>query len=180
MWFTRHFALSNNIGDLTGKSESQSAFALITGWFTGILLISYSHTPLFLFSCYFGLVPLHALATYKLLKSVKFEVLGQARACWLCNVFVREGRIVNPTDKMEGVGLFGEFLKKKVIFDRSLNRKGGVPKIHLGSSLDKAFGTLTDAFLCIEAVRGEDYLLGLGKNPDNYGLSIVLHKEAEG
>ena len=174
VYFTRHFALSsNNISDLTAKADSQSAFALITGWLTGICLISTSHSPAFLFGCYFALAPLHAVATTGLLNNVKFELLNEPKAASIAREFVRNSRIPTTSEQLEGVGFLGEFTSKA--------SRLKIPAVEIGCSIEETFYSLSNAKTVVETIRDENYIFGYKTNSDGsrwYG--IVLHKDAHG
>ncbi|KAI3646043.1 hypothetical protein MP228_008971 [Amoeboaphelidium protococcarum] len=199
MWFIRNFALSNNVGDLSAKAEAQSALALVSGWMSGVVLLSYSHSPATLFLTYLLLAPVHGLATYKELKNAEIGSMNNAKALVLCRGFVHNNGTdvyqVGDAQIEKWIGILGESLRKKP--KRSLeNGKlkqqhqiddafDRLPDVRMGSTIESSFDALQDARTVAETIRDENYLLGVRTLMRSDGsrqrtIHIVLHKEAEG
>lgn len=157
------------MGDLTAKSESQAAVALITGWLTGISLISFSHSPTFLFSAFFVLAPLHFIATRQLLLSAEFEVLNESKATLIITEYLKTERIPSMIDIKPFERFFGESVKPV--------NANQIPPLCLGSTLDQAFNSADELLRSIESCKGENYLIG---RPGDGKIHIVLHRDAEG
>jgi hypothetical protein len=164
--FIRNFALANNVGDLTAKADSQGAVALISGWLTGIALISYSHSAPFLFAAYFALTPLHVLATRNLLMSAEFEILNETKAMLIIKEYLNSGDIPSMTQIKPSERFFGEYPSVAI----------RLPPIRLGTTLDKAFNRFDELVWAIECIPGENYVIGW----KNARIHIVFHKNAEG
>ena len=179
-WFIRNFANANNVGDLTAKAEAQSAFALISGWLSGVALLSYSHTATTLFSVYFLLAPLHGLATYQLLGNAEVGSLNDAKARVLVSAFVQRNFVlsVGHSTLDRYVGVLGESVRKSPKPSKKEPLK--LPEMKLGSSIEEAFGTLDDVRECIETIRNEDFLIGIKHEQDRRVFHIVMHRDAEG
>ena len=125
-YFIKHFALANNVGDLTAKSDAQGAFAQISGWFAGIIAISYSHSAPFLFTFYFLLAPLHVIATWNLLHAAEFRLLNEACAKVMIQHYLQHNRPPTNAYLDANTKFFREAVKDDSRF----------PKIDLGASLD--------------------------------------------
>ncbi|KAJ3087053.1 hypothetical protein HK102_011908 [Quaeritorhiza haematococci] len=68
-----------NVGDIVAKDDSQMSVAHIVGMLCGVALLSFSHSPWFLFACFLAVLgPTHFLSTVALLKAAKFQVLNGA------------------------------------------------------------------------------------------------------
>ncbi|KAI3636536.1 hypothetical protein MIR68_005420 [Amoeboaphelidium protococcarum] len=200
MWFIRNFALSNNVGDLSAKAEAQSALALVSGWMSGVVLLSYSHSPATLFLTYLLLAPVHGLATYKELKNAEIGSMNNAKALVLCRGFVHNNGTdvyqVGDAQIEKWIGILGESLRKKP--KRSLDNGklkqhqyqtddafDRLPDVRMGSTIESSFDALQDAKMVADTIRDENYLLGVRTLMRSDGsrqrtIHIVLHKEAEG
>jgi hypothetical protein len=166
MCFIRYFALTNNVGDLTAKSEAQGAAAQIAGWISGISLISYSHTAAFLFMAYTALAPLHAVSTWQLLKSAQFEVLNESKALLIIKEFLATGSIPSMRMLRPQERLFGEFIDKQ----------SQLPKIELGVTIADAFLQLDECMTAISVLRNENYLLSWNGSK----FAVVFHRNMDG
>lgn len=93
VWFTRHFAQQNNISDLSAKSDSQMSVATVSGMLAGVGLLSYSHSPSFLFFCFCILTPIHWMSVVFLLLSTRCHVVTSSIASVLAIHFVSHGRV---------------------------------------------------------------------------------------
>lgn len=167
MCFVRNFAMTSNVGDLTAKSEAQGAVALITGWLSGIILISHSHSVAFLFAAYFALAPLHYVATRNLLASAEFEILNETKATLIITEFIKTAHVPTMKELKPYERFFGEFVDDK---------KVKLPSIILGSTVEQAFSRASDLSRVMHALPGENYLIGINKGT----IHVVLHHETEG
>lgn len=118
------------MGDLTAKSDAQGALAQIAGWFSGILAISYSYSPQFLFTTFAALAPLHCFATYNLLKWANFHVLNQSRMSLIIQHYIFTGSVPYPHELKPFERYFGESIRPHV----------KMPDINLGVTVMEAFG----------------------------------------
>ncbi len=147
------------MGDLTAKSESQGAAALITGWMSGIALISMSHSASFLFAAYAALAPLHVIATYNLLKSADFEVLNESKTQLIIRSYLDTQEIPSPPALKKDEVFFGEFVKNS----------SSLPKIELGSTIEGAFENSVDFLKAVQAVAVSSRL-------NSYTFPYVFHR----
>ncbi|KAJ3075006.1 hypothetical protein HDU98_009567 [Podochytrium sp. JEL0797] len=171
MTFTRNFALQGNVGDIVAKDDSQQTIANLLGLLTGITLLSFNHSPAFLFSCFFLIGPLHYYATIAFLNVTKFEVLSSTKLLLLSDAFVnRAGLVLNyrAIEKEGNTEWFGEVIKKGW---------AGVKVSKIGGSVKKVFGEsgAAEARIALEVMRDEDYLIGYRRDIDSYG--IVFHQD---
>ncbi len=145
IWFTTHikfmryFSLQGNDGDVAAKDESQASMAQLTGYAAGISLLTFSHSPVYLYSIFFAAVPLHLVMTVYMMRSASFELLTLPRLSHLAQAYVTEETVdsVEQLDKKGATGLFGEFYKTKS--DRWLTlapRVGDV--LSAGSEVDRS------------------------------------------
>ena len=179
--FIRNFALSNNVGDLTAKSDAQGAFALITGWLSGVAAISFSHSAPFLFSLFACLAPLHAMATWRLLRSAEFEILNESKVGYFCVVLTNIPSLsllqspfsplrtlcTSSLTSLQATLIIRHYLKTGTIasmvelkpyeklFGESIKDTEGIPQMELGSTIDQAFDTAGEIQNALTALRVE-------------------------
>ena len=77
----------------------------------GVGLITISHDPAFLFSCFAVLVPANLYATLSLLKAAQFEILNQAKLSLIAKQYI-DTREVPTMDELKDREIgFGEWIK---------------------------------------------------------------------
>ncbi|TPX58457.1 hypothetical protein PhCBS80983_g03140 [Powellomyces hirtus] len=113
MTFTRNFALKGNVGDLVAKDDSQMSVSHLSGLLLGVTLLSFSPSPVFLFSMFGILTPIHFAMTIALLRAANFEVLNQTTLSVICSMFVKTGNVPSMHDIKPHVKTFGEWIKNK-------------------------------------------------------------------
>ncbi|KAI8622575.1 hypothetical protein BC830DRAFT_1057045 [Chytriomyces sp. MP71] len=114
MTFTRNFALQGNVGDIVAKDDSQQTVAHLLGLLTGVTLLTFNHTPAFLFSVFFLVGPLHYWATIAFLNAIRFEVLSSTKMLLLSDAYVNRNRTIlsyNAIEKESNTVWFGEWIK---------------------------------------------------------------------
>ena len=107
--------MQGNDGDVAAKDESQASVAQLAGYAAGISLLTFSHSPAYLYSIFFLAVPLHLTMTALMMRGASFELLTLPRVSYLAQAYVRERAVVS-VDELErkaATGLFGEFYKNK-------------------------------------------------------------------
>ncbi|PCH39406.1 DUF647-domain-containing protein [Wolfiporia cocos MD-104 SS10] len=123
VWFTTHikfvryFSQQGNVGDVAAKDESQTSIAQLAGYAAGIGLLTFSHSPAYLYSLFFLLTPAHLTTTVFMMRVATFESLTVPRLSLLARGYAaeRDDAIVpfKELEKMGQTGLFGEFYKMK-------------------------------------------------------------------
>ncbi|KAJ3291385.1 hypothetical protein HDU79_002452 [Rhizoclosmatium sp. JEL0117] len=168
MTFTRNFALQGNVGDIVAKDDSQQTVAHLGGLVTGITLLSISHSPAFLFSCFFLIGPLHYWMTVKFLNATQFEVLSATKLLLLSDAYVSRNVVLTykALEKEGNQIWFGEWIKQSW---------GGVKISKIGGSLDTVFASVGDTRDALEIMRDEDYLIGY--RPDTQTFGITFHQD---
>ncbi|RDX57081.1 DUF647-domain-containing protein [Lentinus brumalis] len=180
IWFTTHikfmryFSLQGNDGDVAAKDESQASIAQLTGYAAGISLLTFSHSPVYLYSIFFAAVPLHLVMTVYMMRSASFELLTLPRLSHLAQAYVTEETVdsVEQLDKKGATGLFGEFYKGKS--DRWLTlapRVGDV--LSAGSEVDRSRWQA-----CSQVFQHERYLLFPHDSPRGPQVSVFFHPDA--
>ncbi|KAJ3213676.1 hypothetical protein HDU67_002597 [Dinochytrium kinnereticum] len=169
MTFTRNFALQGNVGDLVAKDDSQMTVAHLLGMATGVLLLTLSHSHLFLFTAFSLLAPIHFLATLALVDAARFEVLNRPRLLIICEEFVKgEGRVM----KMEEVEAlqrgFGEWVGEGVT----------VPRVRMGVTIEKCFECGEQMEASVNALETEHYLIGLRFDTPSPTYTLTYHQNA--
>ena len=111
----RYFSMQGNDGDVAAKDESQASIAQLAGYAAGISLLTFSHSPAYLYSIFFASVPLHLTMTVYMMRNATFELLTLPRISHLAEAYVAEGTVdsVEGMDSKGATGLFGEFYKTK-------------------------------------------------------------------
>eukprot|EP00743_Colponemidia_sp_Colp-15_P010498 GILK01011567.1.p1 GENE.GILK01011567.1~~GILK01011567.1.p1 ORF type:complete len:508 (+),score=60.23 GILK01011567.1:81-1526(+) len=165
-YFSKNFALQNNVGDVVAKADSQMVVAHLSGMALGIAMISFSHTPLFLFSCYAALIPVHLIATVNSLKAANFELLNDHKALLITQEFLTKGKVLSPSEISKDEKWFGEFVEPRV----------SSPRVQLGVSVAQAFESEDQLNTTVDVLRDENYLLAV---KDPHDISILLHEDAQ-
>ncbi|KAJ3122175.1 DnaJ of sub C member 19 [Physocladia obscura] len=166
MW--RHIQIGN-VGDIVAKDDSQQTIAHLCGLLTGITLLSLNHSPIFLFSCFFLVGPLHYYTTIKFLNATRFEVVSATKMLLLGNEYVRNGRVLNYGEIESGgeTVWFGEWIRKGW---------SGVKVSKIGGSVDVVFDGVDGVRTALEVMKEEDYLIGYRADTQAYG--ITYHEDA--
>jgi hypothetical protein len=103
---------------------------------SGVGLITISHDPTFLFSCFAVLVPANLYATFSLLKTAQFEILNQAKLSLIAKQYIDTGEVPTMDELRHREIGFGEWIKP-----------GKSPvnvKLRLGVPVSEAFGRSED------------------------------------
>ncbi|CAG8605487.1 4774_t:CDS:10 [Paraglomus brasilianum] len=169
MAFTRNFALSGNIGDIVAKDDAQMSFAHLLGMLCGVGLITISHDPAFLFSCFAVLVPANLYATLSLLKAAQFEILNQAKLSLIAKQYIDTGEVPTMDELKDREIGFGEWIKpgKSPI---------GV-KVRLGGPASDAFRRSGDIQRSLSVLSNENYLFNYHQKRNV--IDILYHSDAE-
>ena len=77
----------------------------------GVGLITISHDPAFLFSCFAVLVPANLYATLSLLKAAQFEILNQAKLSLIAKQYIDTGEVPTMDELKDREIGFGEWIK---------------------------------------------------------------------
>jgi hypothetical protein len=133
--FIKQFTITNNLGDLVAKAESQGAAAQIAGWLCGLFIISHDHSSFWLFSCYFILGPVHVFSTLGLIKSADFQTLNESKMMLVIDHYLTTSNIPDPEDLTDKEGWFGETISSKI----------KMPFIKLGVTADVCFANVDEA-----------------------------------
>ncbi|KAI9328625.1 vitamin B6 photo-protection and homoeostasis-domain-containing protein [Obelidium mucronatum] len=154
MTFTRNFALQGNVGDIVAKDDSQQTIAHLCGLLTGISLLTFSHSPAFLFACFFLVGPIHYYATIAFLNATHDAYVNRNGVVLDYNTIEKEGNTV----------WFGEWIKKGW---------NGVKISKIGGSVEHVFGNdVANARDALEVLREEDYLIGYRKDTKSFGITF--------
>ncbi|KAF0852724.1 conserved mitochondrial DUF647 domain-containing protein [Andalucia godoyi] len=137
MWFSKHFALGRNIGDISAKADSQMSFAHVLGMIVGAGLLSISHTPGFLFSCFAILAPAHLLATVSLIRTARFPFLNESSGMLVASEFARLGAVPTPLQLNKLMSFTGTCpLWKQITYGHEIaSRPDVVPRVLIGESM---------------------------------------------
>ncbi|KAH9831583.1 vitamin B6 photo-protection and homoeostasis-domain-containing protein [Rhodofomes roseus] len=124
VWFTTHmkwvryFSLQGNMGDVAAKDEAQTSLAQLVGYAAGIGLLTFSHSPAYLYGLYSLCTPAHLVATVAMMRLATFETLTVPRLTVLAREYATpNGKQVVPSYKeledARETGVFGEYFKSK-------------------------------------------------------------------
>nr|CAG8569294.1 15749_t:CDS:10 [Entrophospora candida] len=169
MAFLRNFALSGNVGDIVAKDDAQMSLAHLLGMFCGVGLLSISHEPAFIFTCFAMLAPLNLYATLSLLNSANFEILNQAKLSLIAREYIDCDKVPTMEELKDREIGFGEWIKpgKSPI---------GV-KVRLGVPASEAFRRTEDMMETLKVLENENYLLSFQHILNT--ISILYHSDAE-
>ncbi|KAJ3260938.1 snoRNP complex protein nop56 [Chytriomyces hyalinus] len=168
MTFTRNFALQGNVGDIVAKDDSQQTVAHLLGLLTGITLLTVSHNPMFLFSVFFVIGPLHYLATIAFLNATQFEVLSSTKMLLLSDAYVRRDRRILQYREIEREGntvWFGEWIQAGW---------SGVKVSKIGGSVNSLFKEVDAVAVSLDVLRNENYLISYRRGK----FGATFHQDA--
>ncbi|KAI0649411.1 DUF647-domain-containing protein [Trametes meyenii] len=180
IWFTTHikfiryFSEQGNTGDVAAKDESQASIAQLVGYASGISLLTFSHTPAYLYSIFFLAVPLHLTMTAYMMRVATFELLTLPRISGLAQEYVTRGELpsLEELDKANRTGLFGEFYKEKS--DRWLTLAPRVGEaLKGGDDLDPERWRV-----CAEIFKHDRYMLFPQESHRGHAVSVFFHPDA--
>ncbi|CAG8483020.1 6523_t:CDS:2 [Ambispora leptoticha] len=169
MAFIRNFALSGNVGDIVAKDDAQMSLAHLLGMLCGVGLITISHGPAFLFSCFAILAPLNMGATLALLNAAQFEILNQAKLSLIARQYIDGGEVPTMEELKDREIGFGEWIRPK-------KSPIGV-KIRMGVPASDAFHTSEHVQRALAVLSNENYLLSY--NPYKNTIDTLYHSDAE-
>jgi hypothetical protein len=92
----QHFALENNLADVTAKTGNQNTLTSLIGMAIGTSL-AYSLQP-WVGPLFCGLSAVHMVTCYKAVKLVDFNTLNLGRAQMLVEEYVKTGGVLSPQD----------------------------------------------------------------------------------
>ncbi|KAI0671457.1 DUF647-domain-containing protein [Trametes maxima] len=180
IWFTTHikfiryFSEQGNTGDVAAKDESQASIAQLVGYASGISLLTFSHTPAYLYSIFFLAVPIHLTMTAYMMRVATFELLTLPRISGLAQEYVTRGELpsLEELDKADRIGLFGEFYKEKG--DRWLTLAPRVGEVLKGGDdLEPEQWRV-----CAEVFKHDRYMLFPQESHQGRTLSVFFHPDA--
>ncbi|KAI9094410.1 vitamin B6 photo-protection and homoeostasis-domain-containing protein [Phlyctochytrium arcticum] len=169
MTFTRNFAKQGNVGDLVAKDDAQMSVGHLLGMVLGVLALSISHTPAFLFGCFFVLGPLHLAITLSLLHAARFEVLNHTTLTLLCAQFIKRGSVPWTEELRPFERWFGEWIREDVQRDMA--------RIRVACQVQQAFRTRGELDTALLVLQDENYLLTPIRHHRQW-VGIVLHPDA--
>ncbi|RPD59599.1 DUF647-domain-containing protein [Lentinus tigrinus ALCF2SS1-7] len=172
--FMRYFSMQGNDGDVAAKDESQASIAQLAGYAAGISLLTFSHSPAYLYSIFFTAVPLHLTMTVYMMRNASFELLTLPRVSHLAQTYITEGTVdsVDSLDQKGATGLFGEFYKNKS--DCWLTLAPRVSDVlSAGSEVDRSRWEV-----CSKVFQHERYLLFPCDTPRGPQVSVFFHPDA--
>lgn len=164
--FNKHFALAENMGDLTAKASIQGIASFLIGMTLGIGL-----------SMVGGMVPasqmvystisilgiIHLSLSYRALSTVRLSTLNVQRTALLIDEFLASGSILTTEQIQE---------KEKIIFRPNYVK---YPKITLGVTIEELTTSAEDLKHLLEVFDAERYLLTI----DRKGVKVVLHQHID-
>ncbi|KAI9492128.1 vitamin B6 photo-protection and homoeostasis-domain-containing protein [Zychaea mexicana] len=159
MTFTKHFALSGNIGDIVAKDDAQMSTAHLLGMLTGVGVISLSHEPVYLFGAFALLTPINIWSTIKMLHAADFEVLNQAKLTLLSRTFIDTGKAVDYKELKPRESGFGEWIKPGA---------HGAIRLKLGCSAEKSFASVAEVQETVDVLK-----VNMNVSPDV--IQSILH-----
>ncbi|RHZ82355.1 hypothetical protein Glove_109g127 [Diversispora epigaea] len=169
MAFVRNFALSGNVGDVVAKDDAQMSFAHLLGMLCGIGMITVSHEPAFLFTCFTAFAPFNVYITLALLNSAQFEILNQAKLALIARQYIDCDKVPTMEELKDREIGFGEWI-----------RPGKSPigvKIKLGVTASEAFRRTEDMMDSLDVLWNENYLQSY--HPHSNTINILYHSDAE-
>jgi len=185
IWFTTHikwvryFATQGNMGDVAAKDESQNSIAQLLGYAAGIGLLTFSHSPAYLYSLFAILTPAHLAMTTLMMRVATFEVLTLPRLSMLANDFAGgnksydSGTVMSlrDMDRAREIGAFGEFYKRKE--QRYVDLAPRVGDV-VGSDPDVESVRWQ---VCTDVLKREKYLLYPDSSSDK-PIAVFYHPDA--
>ncbi|XP_061080051.1 RUS1 family protein C16orf58 homolog [Conger conger] len=117
---TMHQARRDNMADVSAKDGSQETLVNLAGLLISLLLIPLvTDSTLLTFALFFIFTVFHLLANYRAVRSVVMETLNEARLSILLHHYLRDGRILSPSEANQRESVF-------LGFKRSVSLKLGV------------------------------------------------------
>ncbi|KAL7751020.1 hypothetical protein RI367_003600 [Sorochytrium milnesiophthora] len=150
--FARIFAVSGNVGDIVAKDEAQLSVAYMLGASLGVTLLYFNHTPLYLFTCWGILVPLHLTASVNMLQTANFHVLNDVKLSLIARHFVDHGTVADLALLNKTQWMFGEWTRPSA----------SIPRIRPGMSIHQLFSSEHVLEQTMDLLKSEHYLLGMG------------------
>ncbi|KAH9915112.1 vitamin B6 photo-protection and homoeostasis-domain-containing protein [Fomitopsis serialis] len=175
VWFTTHmkwiryFSLQGNMGDVAAKDESQTSLAQLVGYAAGIGLLTFSHSPAYLYMLFALCTPAHLTATVAMMRLATFETLTLPRLTLLARDYAEaDGKQDMPSFKefeaAGETGVFGEYFKTKK--DRYVTLAPRVGDV--SSQWD----------VCSNIFQNEKYMLYPTAASSSRPISIFYHPDA--
>ncbi|XP_062841028.1 RUS1 family protein C16orf58 homolog [Trichomycterus rosablanca] len=110
---TVHQARRNNMADVSAKDGSQETLVnLVALVFSMTLIPLVSDNPALTFILFFLFTALHLFANYRAVRSVVMETLNEARLSILLRQYLRDGRILTPSEANRREPVFPELRQK--------------------------------------------------------------------
>ncbi|CAG8515759.1 6942_t:CDS:2 [Diversispora eburnea] len=169
MAFVRNFA----VGDVVAKDDAQMSFAHLLGMLCGVGLITVSHEPAFLFTCFTAFAPFNVYITLALLNSAQFEILNQAKLALIARQYIDCDKVPTMEELKDREIGFGEWI-----------RPGKSPigvKIKLGVAASEAFRRTEDMMDSLDVLwnillNGVDMKDIKGNNISNEDITQYIRK----
>jgi hypothetical protein len=168
IWFTKHFAIQRNIGDLSAKADSQMSLAHVLGMIAGVGAISYSHDTSFLLTTFFLTVPFHMAANVLLIRSAQFQIMNISSCTVIADVFARAGAIPDV-----------ESIERSLTWAGTVRRpcQQQLPHIQVGRSIKDVATSLQIVEQTVSVLASENYLLFQNAQGNKQTFSILLHED---
>jgi hypothetical protein len=99
--FNKNFSITENLGDVTAKAQTQGIVSYLIGMSTGIgisLLPGTLPTSSNIFVCFGVLAVLHLYCSYRAIKSVQLKTLNMQRANLLIEHFFHSHEVLSPAE----------------------------------------------------------------------------------
>ncbi|XP_057761706.1 protein root UVB sensitive 3-like isoform X2 [Arachis stenosperma] len=170
---TQHFALQDNVGDISAKEGSQETVATMIGMALGMLVarITIGH-PLAIWVCFLSLTLFHMCANYKAVRCLALTSLNPERTTIHLQHFMKTGQVLSP----EQVSAKEHVLPLKLTVWSSKNADLLYTKVHLGtrvSSLDNM--EIKEHLLSAASYYAKAKYLLVERNGT---VNVIVHKDS--
>nr|XP_040046446.1 RUS1 family protein C16orf58 homolog [Gasterosteus aculeatus aculeatus] len=109
---TVHQARRDNMADISAKDGSQETLVNLAGLLVSLMLIPLvTDNPILTVSLFFLFTALHLFANYKAVRSVVMETLNEARLSIVLQQYLKDRRILSPTEANQREPVLLEFRK---------------------------------------------------------------------
>ncbi|XP_043955750.1 RUS1 family protein C16orf58 homolog [Gambusia affinis] len=109
---TVHQARRDNMADISAKDGSQETLVNLAGLLVSLLLIPLvTDNPVLTLSLFFLFTVLHLFANYKAVRSVVMETFNEARLSIVMQQYLKDGRILSPSEANQREPVFLQFGK---------------------------------------------------------------------
>eukprot|EP00455_Lapot_gusevi_P006618 TRINITY_DN12824_c0_g1_i2.p1 TRINITY_DN12824_c0_g1~~TRINITY_DN12824_c0_g1_i2.p1 ORF type:complete len:301 (-),score=38.73 TRINITY_DN12824_c0_g1_i2:37-939(-) len=164
----KSFAINENMGDVTAKTDAQRVGCSVVGTLCGIGLSIFIGTSNFAVTgALFGtLCAVHLFANWKSLRALNLRILNGDRLALIVSKFVSSSRILSPAEINQQESLFS-FKRKSDIFD-----------LHFGATIECAVSSASEFSRLVDFYHNEKYLLNIRNEQGRLQVYVVVRQDA--